>query len=201
VGHHSGLRGKPRVTLCEVLSHKWSVFSGQLRVWSDESRTSPSWRERSDRRIWWCGATIHRLLRMLRHSQARSSSMDLCASPSWREHSDRRIWWCGATIHRLLRMLRHSQARSSSTDLRPSPSWRECSDRRIWQCGASYYSPPPPNASSLAGSFLQHGFMIKSILEGAQRPKDLVAGSNHPPPHRMLRYSQARSSSTDLRLF
>ncbi|MCL2679050.1 MAG: hypothetical protein FWF18_01960 [Dehalococcoidia bacterium] len=24
--------------------------------------------------------------------------------------------------------------------------------------GASYYSPPPPDASSLAGSFLQHGF-------------------------------------------
>ncbi|MCL2679552.1 MAG: hypothetical protein FWF18_04640 [Dehalococcoidia bacterium] len=30
-------------------------------------------------------------------------------------------------------------------------------------------SPPPPDASSLAGSFLQHGFttMPKSILEGA----------------------------------
>ncbi|MCL2679553.1 MAG: hypothetical protein FWF18_04645 [Dehalococcoidia bacterium] len=29
--------------------------------------------------------------------------------------------------------------------------------------------PPPPDASSLAGSFLQHGFttMTKSILEGA----------------------------------
>ncbi|MCL2679010.1 MAG: hypothetical protein FWF18_01755 [Dehalococcoidia bacterium] len=26
--------------------------------------------------------------------------------------------------------------------------------------------PPPPDASSLAGSFLQHGFMTKSILEG-----------------------------------
>ncbi|MCL2679654.1 MAG: hypothetical protein FWF18_05165 [Dehalococcoidia bacterium] len=40
--------------------------------------------------------------------------------------------------------------------------------------------------------------MTKSILEGVKRPKDLVAGSNHPPPHRMPRYSQARSSSMDL---
>ncbi|MCL2679554.1 MAG: hypothetical protein FWF18_04650 [Dehalococcoidia bacterium] len=45
-------------------------------------------------------------------------------------------------------------------------------------------SPPPPDASSLAGSFLQHGFMTKSILEGVQRPKDLVAGCQLllPPP-------------------
>ncbi|MCL2679323.1 MAG: hypothetical protein FWF18_03435 [Dehalococcoidia bacterium] len=33
-----------------------------------------------------------------------------------------------------------------------------------------------------------------------QRPKDLVAGSNHPPPHQMLRHSQARSSSMDFYL-
>ncbi|MCL2679281.1 MAG: hypothetical protein FWF18_03215 [Dehalococcoidia bacterium] len=60
--------------------------------------------------------------------------------------------------------------------------------------------PPttPPDASSLAGSFLQHGFMTMTILEGAQRPKDLE-GSNHPPPRQMLRHSQARSSSMDLR--
>ncbi|MCL2679748.1 MAG: hypothetical protein FWF18_05665 [Dehalococcoidia bacterium] len=56
----------------------------------------------------------------------------------------------------------------------------------------------PPDASLLAGSLLQHGFTTKSVLEGAQRPKDLVAGSNHPPPHQMLRHSQARSSSMDL---
>ncbi|MCL2679093.1 MAG: hypothetical protein FWF18_02225 [Dehalococcoidia bacterium] len=40
----------------------------------------------------------------------------------------------------------------------------------------------PPDASSLAGSLLQHGFMTKSILEGVQRPKDLEVRSNHPPP-------------------
>ncbi|MCL2679763.1 MAG: hypothetical protein FWF18_05760 [Dehalococcoidia bacterium] len=68
------------------------------KVISFQFRTSPSWRERSDQRIWWRGVTIH-LLRMLRHSQARSSSMDLRTSPSWRERSDRRIWWRGATIH------------------------------------------------------------------------------------------------------
>ncbi|MCL2679090.1 MAG: hypothetical protein FWF18_02195 [Dehalococcoidia bacterium] len=56
--------------------------------------------------------------RMLRHSQARSSSMDLRASPSWRERSDRRIWWRGRRNHPPPhRMLRHSQARSSSMDL------------------------------------------------------------------------------------
>ena len=107
--------------------------------------------------------------------------------------------------------------------------------------GERNHSPPPPDASSLAGSFLQHGFMTKSILEGVQRPKDLVAGSvtiHRPtgcfvtrrlvPPAwiydqvhpggsaategsggevpvttprllRMLRHSQARSSSMDLR--
>ncbi|MCL2679163.1 MAG: hypothetical protein FWF18_02595 [Dehalococcoidia bacterium] len=65
--------------------------------------------------------------------------------------------------------------------------------------GEEQPSTAPPDASSLASSFLQHGFMTKSILEGAQRPKDLAAGSNHPPPHRMLRHSQARSSSMDLR--
>ncbi|MCL2679122.1 MAG: hypothetical protein FWF18_02380 [Dehalococcoidia bacterium] len=60
-------------------------------------------------------------------------------------------------------------------------------------------STAPPDASSFAGSFIQHGFMTKSILEGAQRPKDLAAGSrNNPPPHRMLRHSQAHSSSMDL---
>ncbi|MCL2679511.1 MAG: hypothetical protein FWF18_04435 [Dehalococcoidia bacterium] len=41
--------------------------------------------------------------------------------------------------------------------------------------------------------------MTKSILEGVQRPKDLVEGRrNHPLPLRMLRHSQARSSSMDL---
>ncbi|MCL2679701.1 MAG: hypothetical protein FWF18_05430, partial [Dehalococcoidia bacterium] len=65
--------------------------------------------------------------------------------------------------------------------------------------------PPiaPPDASSLAGSFLQHGFMAKSILEGVQRPKDLAAWVPVTTPRllRMLRYSQARSSSMDLHLF
>ncbi|MCL2679494.1 MAG: hypothetical protein FWF18_04340 [Dehalococcoidia bacterium] len=43
--------------------------------------------------------------------------------------------------------------------------------------GGGEQSPTtPPDASLLAGSFLQHGFMIKFILDGAQRPKDLVAG-------------------------
>ncbi|MCL2679169.1 MAG: hypothetical protein FWF18_02625 [Dehalococcoidia bacterium] len=79
--------------------------------------------------------------RMLRHLQARSSSMDLRTSPSWRECSDRRIWRWGAIIHRLLQMLRHSQARSSSMNLRTSPSWRERSDRRIWWRGVTIRHP------------------------------------------------------------
>ncbi|MCL2679170.1 MAG: hypothetical protein FWF18_02630 [Dehalococcoidia bacterium] len=39
------------------------AISFQLSVVSYESRTSPSWRERSDRRIWWRGVTIHRTSR------------------------------------------------------------------------------------------------------------------------------------------
>ncbi|MCL2679398.1 MAG: hypothetical protein FWF18_03855 [Dehalococcoidia bacterium] len=43
--------------------------------------------------------------------------------------------------------------------------------------GGGEQSPTaPPDASSRANSFLQHGFMTMTILEGAQRPKDLAAG-------------------------
>ncbi|MCL2679046.1 MAG: hypothetical protein FWF18_01940 [Dehalococcoidia bacterium] len=44
--------------------------------------------------------------------------------------------------------------------------------------------------------------MYKSILEGVQRPKDLVAEVPVTTPRllQMLRHSQARSSSMDLRL-
>ncbi|MCL2679607.1 MAG: hypothetical protein FWF18_04925 [Dehalococcoidia bacterium] len=149
-------------------------------------RPSPSWRERSDRRIWRGGASYYSppppdasslTGSFLQHGFTIKSILEGAQRP-------KDLVAGSVTVQPPHRMLRHSQARSSSMDLRSSPSWRERSDRRIWRRGASYYSPPPPDASSLASSFLQHGFTIKSILEGAQRPKVISFQSRTSPSWR-----------------
>ncbi|MCL2679045.1 MAG: hypothetical protein FWF18_01935 [Dehalococcoidia bacterium] len=68
-------------------------------------------------------------------------------------------------------------------------------DHRIISCGYLYGNIVAVMSCELR---ISSTVPYKSILEGAQRPKDLVAGSNLPPPHRMLRHSQAHSSSMDL---
>ncbi|MCL2679095.1 MAG: hypothetical protein FWF18_02235, partial [Dehalococcoidia bacterium] len=94
-------------------------------------------------------------------------SYEFRTSPSWRERSDRRILWRGVTIHH--------PTRCFVTRRLVPPAWIydqvHPGGSVATEGSGGVEQPPiaPPDASSLAGSFLQHGFMAKSILEGVQR--------------------------------
>ncbi|MCL2678844.1 MAG: hypothetical protein FWF18_00865 [Dehalococcoidia bacterium] len=85
-------------------------------------------------------------------------SFQFRTSPSWRERSDRRIWWRGAII-------RHSSGCFVTRKLIP-PAWiydqvhPGGSAATEGSGGGEQSSTTPPDASSLASSFLQHGFLL-----------------------------------------